>query len=232
MSVLEPNVKESPGGCAIIIPPCGWGATRVGARSFDDLAAAGIIAAAERQAVVQAYEFLLRVRTDLHFAQQRKTDVLAIEVQADTAARLGYDGNGTGLPVERFMREYYRQARVIYYLCASVLNRCRPHERGIGKVLEYMSRKELEHGLVTARGEITVKERGKDPFQARPTLAVGGLRAGPADGVGLSEDLKVLIRAHLGAIDDAFGPIASTVGCSRPSSSTLRPPVPSVPCMR
>ena len=76
------------------------GATRVGARSFDDLAAAGIIAAAERQAVVQAYEFLLRVRTDLHFAQQRKTDVLAIEVQADTAARLGYDGIGTGLPVE------------------------------------------------------------------------------------------------------------------------------------
>ena len=30
--------------------------------------------------------------------------MLAIEVQADTAARLGYDGIGTGLPVERFMR--------------------------------------------------------------------------------------------------------------------------------
>ena len=204
VSVLEPNVKESPGGLRDYHTALWVGATRVGARSFDDLAAAGIIAAAERQAVAQAYEFLLRVRTDLHFAQQWKTDVLAIEVQADTAARLGYDGNGTGLPVERFMREYYRQARVIYYLCASVLNRCRPHERGIGKVLEYMSRKELEHGLVIARGEITVKERGKDPFQARPTLLLEVFGLAQQMGVGLSEDLKVLIRAHLGAIDEAF----------------------------
>jgi [protein-PII] uridylyltransferase len=204
MSVLEPNVKESPGGLRDYHTALWVGATRVGARSFDDLAAAGIVAAAERQAVAQAYDFLLRVRTDLHFAQKRKTDMLAIEVQADTAARLGYDSNGTGLPVERFMREYYRLARVIYYLCASVLNRCRPHERGIGKVLEYMSRKELEHGLVIARGEITLKERGKDPFQARPTLLLEVFGLALQMGVGLSEDLKVLIRAHLEAIDDAF----------------------------
>jgi hypothetical protein len=52
----EPNVKESPGlrdyHTALWV-----GATRVGARSLDDLAAAGIIAAAERHAVAQAYEF-------------------------------------------------------------------------------------------------------------------------------------------------------------------------------
>jgi [protein-PII] uridylyltransferase len=204
VSVLEPNVKESPGGLRDYHTALWVGATRVGARSFDDLAAAGIITAEERQAVAQAYDFLLRVRTDLHFSQQWKTDMLAIEAQADTAARLGYDASGTGLPVERFMREYYRQARVVYHLCASVLNRCRPQERGIGKVLEYMSRKELEHGLVVARGEITLKERGKDPFQARPTLLLEVFELALQLGIGLSEDLKVLIRGHLEVIDDAF----------------------------
>jgi [protein-PII] uridylyltransferase len=204
VSVLEPNVKESPGGLRDYHTALWVGATRVGARSCEELEAAGVITAAEQQAVAQAYDFLLRVRTDLHFAQQWKNDVLAIEVQADTASRLGYDGTGTGQPVERFMRGYYRQARAIYHLCASVLDRCRPHERGIGKVLEYMSRKELDHGLVIARNEITVKERGKDPFQARPTLLLEVFAVALQMGVGLSVDLKALIRANLGAIDDAF----------------------------
>jgi [protein-PII] uridylyltransferase len=204
VSVLEPNVKESPGGLRDYHTALWAGATRVGARSLEELEAAGVVTAAERQAAAQAYDFLLRVRTDLHFAQQWKNDVLAIEVQADTASRLGYDGNGTGLPVERFMREYYRQARTIYHLCASVLNRCRPRERGIGKVLEYMSRKELDHGLVVARGEITVKERGKDPFQAYPTLLLEVFALAMHMDVALSEDIKVFIRANLEAIDDTF----------------------------
>jgi [protein-PII] uridylyltransferase len=204
VSVLEPNVKESPGGLRDFHTALWAGATRYGARSLEELAAAGAITAAEQQAVAQAYDFLLRVRTDLHFAQQWKNDVLAIEVQEDTALRLGYGGNGSALPVERFMREYYRQARVIYQMCGTVLNRCRPHERGIGKVLEYMLRKELEHGLVVARGEITVKERGKDPFQARPNLLLEVFALGLQLGVGFSEDVKVLIRANLGAIDETF----------------------------
>jgi [protein-PII] uridylyltransferase len=204
VSVLEPNVKESPGGLRDYHTALWVGAARVGVRSLEELAAAGVITAAEQQAVAHAYDFLLRVRTDLHFAQQWKNDVLAIEVQADTASHLGYSEHGTGLPVERFMRDYYRQAREIYHLCASVLNRCRPHERGIGKVLEYMSRKELDHGLIVARGEITVKERGKDPFQARPTLLLEVFALALQIGVGLSEDLKALIRANLRAIDDGF----------------------------
>jgi [protein-PII] uridylyltransferase len=204
VSVLEPNVKESPGGLRDYHTALWVGAVRVGARSFEALEATGVITAVERRAVAHAYDFLLRVRTDLHFAQQWKNDVLAIEVQAGTASRLGYGEHGTGLPVERFMREYYRQAREIYHLCASVLNRCRPHERGIGKVLEYMLRKELDHGFVVARGEITVKERGKDPFPARPTLLLEVFALALPMAVGLSEDLKALIRAHLELIDDAF----------------------------
>jgi [protein-PII] uridylyltransferase len=204
VSVLEPNVKESPGGLRDYHTALWVGATRVGARSLEELQAAGVITAAERQAVAQAYDFLLRVRTDLHFAQQWKNDVLALEVQADTASRLGYSEHGPGLPVERFMRAYYRQARDIYHLCASVLKRCRPHERGIGKVLEYMSRKELDHGLIVARGELTVKERKQDPFQACPALLLEVFALALQMGVGLSEDLKALIRANLGAIDVAF----------------------------
>lgn len=204
VSVLEPNVKESPGGLRDYHTLLWAGGTRFGVRSLEELAAVGVINAAEQEAIGHAYDFLLRVRTDLHFAQPWKSDVLAIEVQEDTALRLGYGGNGAGLPVERFMRQYYHQAREIYRMCNSVLNRCRPQERGIGKVLEYMSRKELDHGLVVARGEIAIKERGKDPFHARPSLLLEVFTLSLQMGLGLSEDVKVLIRANVGAIDETF----------------------------
>lgn len=204
VSVLEPNVKESPGGLRDYHTALWVGAARFGAQSLEELATAGVISTAEQQAAAAAYDFLLRVRTDLHFWQPWKNDVLAIEVQEDAALRLGYGGHGTVLPVEPFMREYYRQARAIYHFCASVLNRCRPHERGIGKVLEYMSRKELEHGLAVTRGEITLKDRGQNPFREHPTLLLEVFAQAQQLGVGLGEDLKALMRANLDIIDDAF----------------------------
>jgi [protein-PII] uridylyltransferase len=57
---------------------------------------------------------------------------------------------------------------------------------------------------VITRGEITVKARGKDPFQARPALLLEVFALAQQLAVGLSEDLKALIRANLGAIDAAF----------------------------
>jgi [protein-PII] uridylyltransferase len=204
VSVREPNVKESPGGLRDYHTALWVGATRFGARSLGALEAANVITAAERHRVAQAYDFLLRVRTDLHFAQPWKNDVLAMEVQHDTAIRLGYGGEDPRLAVEPFMREYYRQAREIYRFCTRVLDRCRPHERGLGKVLEYMLRKELDYGLTVSRGEIALKERGKDPFRERPALLLEIFAQAQQLGAGLSEDVKALIHANLGAIDDAF----------------------------
>ncbi len=204
VSVLEPNVKESPGGLRDYHTALWVGAARFGARSLEQLQAAGLLTAEELQAVARAYDFLLRVRTDLHFSHQRKNDVLALEVQEETAMRLGYGVKDLGSPVERLMREYYLQAREIYRFCTSTLNRCRPQERGIGKVLGYMARKDLGHELVVAHGELTVKDRGTNPFRMHPPLLLEVFLQGQQLAVGLSEDLKALMRASLDVIDEAF----------------------------
>ncbi|MBI3325490.1 MAG: [protein-PII] uridylyltransferase, partial [Nitrospinae bacterium] len=204
VSLLEPNVKESPGGLRDYHTALWVGATRFGARSLEQLQAVGVITREEQRTVAQAYDFLLRVRTDLHFSQQRKSDVLAIEVQEDTALRLGYVRNGPALAVERFMRDYYLQAREMYHFCASALHRCRPQKRGIGKVLGYMSQKDLGHGFVVTRGELEAKEQGKDPFRERPTLLLEVFLQCQQLGVRPSEDLKALMRARLGLLDEAF----------------------------
>jgi [protein-PII] uridylyltransferase len=204
VSVLEPNVKESPGGLRDYHTALWVGASRFGTRSLEAFEAAGVITGDERLSVAQAYDLVLRVRTDLHFAQPWKNDVLALEVQHDTAVRLGYGGDDPMFAVEPFMREYYHSARELYRFCISVLSRCRPHERGLGKVLEYMQRKELDYGLSVSRGEVILKEHGKNPFQERPALLLEVFAQAQQFGVGLSEDVKTLIRANLAAIDDTF----------------------------
>jgi [protein-PII] uridylyltransferase len=62
---------------------------------------------------VEAYDFLLRVRNELHFQVTRATDKLDLERQPLVALELGYREEDIFLRVERFMRDYYRAARTI-----------------------------------------------------------------------------------------------------------------------
>ena len=48
----------------------------------------------DQRRIETAYDFLLRVRTDLHYATGRATDVLHLNVQEQIAKRLNYSRRG------------------------------------------------------------------------------------------------------------------------------------------
>jgi [protein-PII] uridylyltransferase len=102
---LEPDLKESPGGLrdlfgaqtiAKLTDPALLGQGGSGVRALDD-----------------AEEFLLRVRSILHFEAKRHHNVLGHELQELVADRLGYPGSTPRQRVERFMGDYFRHARVV-----------------------------------------------------------------------------------------------------------------------
>ena len=66
-----------------------------------------------------AYDFLLRVRNEAHFATGRKTDLLTLDLQGDLAGRLGYRARAGLLASELLMREYYRRAFRLHEICRS-----------------------------------------------------------------------------------------------------------------
>jgi len=92
---LEPNVKETPGGLRDHQLVC-W---------LDQLHGTRDGAAAELEA---AFRFLGRLRCYLHCQSGRDNNALSFEAQ-DAIAELWRDGDAA-----RWMREYYRHARVIY----------------------------------------------------------------------------------------------------------------------
>ena len=111
VALLEPNVKRSPGGLRDV-QLVGWlGRIAYGAESLDDLVHAGGISRADADAIRDARDFLMRVRTDLHLAAGKAADDLSRHQQVRIAAARGIESSEGMLGVERFMREYFGHTR-------------------------------------------------------------------------------------------------------------------------
>jgi [protein-PII] uridylyltransferase len=102
---LEPDVKEAPGGLRDLL-----GAQTIAKLTDPALLGQG---GSGLRALDEAEEFLLRVRSILHFEAKRHHNVLSHELQERAAARMGFPGSTPHQQVERLMGEYFRHARAI-----------------------------------------------------------------------------------------------------------------------
>ena len=90
---------------------------------MDELAAEGHLSAAEVTEFSRSYDFLLRVRNDLHFRVARPTDILNLDSQPRVALNLGYTQVALLARVEAFMQDYYRSAQAIFQMSKTVESR-------------------------------------------------------------------------------------------------------------
>jgi [protein-PII] uridylyltransferase len=68
----------------------------------------------DRRRIEAAYDFLLRVRTELHYLHHRATDVLHLNMQETMAQRLGYPQVRGLLRSEALMKDVYGHSRNIF----------------------------------------------------------------------------------------------------------------------
>jgi [protein-PII] uridylyltransferase len=138
VSLLEPNVKRSPGGLRDIQLVHWLGIVLHAADTLDDLVAAGGLSAADAAATAAAADFLWRVRVDLHLGAGRCADDLTREEQARIAAARGIESTAGLLGVEVFMREYFGHTRRVAQVVESLahgLHRPGPLRRAAAGIL-------------------------------------------------------------------------------------------------
>ena len=111
VSLLEPNVKRSPGGLRDIHLVHWLGVVLHNAESLDEIAAVGGISRGDLLTLRDAATFLARVRTDLHLAAGRCQDELTRDHQVRIATERRIESEAGLLGVERFMREYIGHTR-------------------------------------------------------------------------------------------------------------------------
>jgi len=119
----EPDIKNGVGGLRDYQNTLWMARVKLGITNMEELAARGHLSAPEVGEFNRAYDFLLRVRNELHFQSVRPTDILNLDSQPRVALNLGYTQEALLARVEWFMQDYYRCAQAIYQNSRNVESR-------------------------------------------------------------------------------------------------------------
>ncbi len=121
--LLEPHVKEGKGGLRDF-HWLGWiTRLRFGLRGDYDLLLSSFVEPDHYRGLIEAYEFLLRVRIQLHSLSGKARDRLRFEAQEPVARALGFQKRRGLRGVERFMGAYYRHAYAMAHWCGLYVTR-------------------------------------------------------------------------------------------------------------
>lgn len=203
--LLEPSVKEAPGGLRDL-HVMGWLAyIRFGEASLSELTRHGILSQREQTELRQQHDFLLDVRNSMHIQDDRKSDVLSFERQIKVADDLGFAHKETGLPEEQFMRAYYEHVEIVDRLLRRVLQRIRTE----GEEHDQTSRRRmrshrLEGFFWTRDDEIWVEPRDAPALVRDPAWMMHFFAVATLYGLTPDEFTLDLIQDHVSSIDDGF----------------------------
>jgi [protein-PII] uridylyltransferase len=114
--LLEPHVKRSRGGLRDIHLLRWIGFAEHGEPDPDRLAMIGTMSKFEHHRLQTAQTFLLKLRNEMHFNSASGKDLLDRAEQLRMAEVLGYRGSGGLLPVEQFMRDYFRNTNHVWQM--------------------------------------------------------------------------------------------------------------------
>lgn len=132
--LLEPHVKEGVGGLRDLHVLRWAGTVYLRDTSLDAMVLKHWVTPQEKLWIEQAYDFLWRVRLQLHQVTGRRQDQLLFPEQEQLAPRLGCMDGRQGSAVEAFMRLYYRHTARIRRTTSFFLERVDESQRRFPKL--------------------------------------------------------------------------------------------------
>jgi len=121
--MLEPNIKNGCGGLRDFQNLIWMIKVKYRTNSLDELLKKNLILKTEKRALQKAYDFLLRVRTELHLKVDRPIDVLTKNLQPHIALAFGFTNKSIVDRLEAFMRLLYTHMRNVYIITKNVEER-------------------------------------------------------------------------------------------------------------
>jgi [protein-PII] uridylyltransferase len=122
-SVQEPNVKTGCGGLRDYHNALWMAYAKHRTTNLRDLVKLGVVSVGFLRDMERAYDFVLRVRTELHYIEGRESDVLTLRLQGVVATDLGYRQKTILDRIEAFMRDYYTHTSTLLHRGNELMDR-------------------------------------------------------------------------------------------------------------
>jgi len=201
----EPNVKNGCGGLRDYQNLLWVGQVKRGLSNTQAFVDAQLLTATERKQLDRAYDFLLRIRNELHYLQKRSGDVLTLRIQGQIADSFGYQHRTILRRMEAFMRDYYENTSLLYNLGNTLCNRLCGSGRNPAKwaflPFHGTHREEID-GFVLENGEL--EALAPNPFSDEPVRLVRVFLLAQQHNAELGPELKLRLRRRLYMVDRRF----------------------------
>jgi [protein-PII] uridylyltransferase len=206
--VQEPNLKSGCGGLRDYQNLLWMTFFKEGALTTTHLVGRDWLSEADRKRIETAYDFLLRLRTDLHYATGRATDTLHFNVQDQIAQRLGYAQKRGTLRNEALMKDYYEHTRNIFRVTERITEqfasgRSSNTTRSLFGFLPRLKTQEERVDYFRIRNRQLFPQRQTD-FVKYPEAMMRAFQLAQERQLDLSPDLADLFTRNLGVVTRAF----------------------------
>ncbi len=208
-TMQEPNIKNGCGGLRDHQNLLWMAFFKYRTRTLAEMQAKDLISETERKQLETAYDWLLRVRNELHYHTNRPVDVLSKNLQPAIAHNLGFVDRSPSLRLEKFMRKVYTHARNIYLINQTLEQRLalQPAPPGRLQFIRSLIRRRPEEQPVVdgfTFSETHIHAASPRIFRDQPRRLMRVFLQAQQRGLRLHPDLAQMIRNQLPLADQTF----------------------------
>ncbi len=190
--MMEPHVKEGEGGLRDFHEVYWIAKVLDDVDSYKYFVDKNIIIEEEYDELMQAYDFILRIRNQMHLICNKKCDVLVFPLQEEVAKKLGYvqdpdDEEELRESVESMMKFYYLNAKSINTITKRIL-------KALTEEHEFEMAEPIDDVFVRTTTEITVYNEKK--FEKHPENILKAFKYFKEFALDFSPELEYLIKKN------------------------------------
>ena len=204
----EPNLKNGCGGLRDYQNLLWMSYFKEGALTTIHLVGKDWLSESDQRRIEMAYDFLLRLRTDLHYLSKRAADTLHLNLQEEIARRLRYREKNGQRATEALMRDYYKHTRNIFRVTERITEQfatgyVTSGTRALFSFLPLRRGTEIRVGSFFVRhGQLHTDRR--DLFKTDPLEMMTAFQRAQEHNVDLSPELEDLLSRALGQITRTY----------------------------
>ena len=205
----EPQIKEGCGGLRDYHNLIWINYVRRKSTSIKDLVEAKMLSTGAYRQIRNAYEFLLRVRNEMHYIQKSSTDILTLQLQGEVATNLGYKQRGILRKIEAFMRDYYTHSNNLFLQAKEIGDRFYLQQRESESkkpIIGFLARRKfkVEHFDDFVAKNNRIYPKSKKIFQEDPSRLIRIFQHAQVRHLRLAPELSDLIKRNWKLINRSF----------------------------